>query len=155
MFAVNEILGLIKECVGALQKDGNAVEKAIANKVNDRLFPKPLRTPVLVILEEQKKVIYRNEKGREYKATCQEGDTFDKYVGASLVLGRAKYGNQKKFAKAVKNWGNQFGMNLEPFEKMALVFNYFQYGGKENFENFVNQTNINKPKEIKTEETDE
>ena len=154
MFDRNEILGLIRSITKVLTKDGNAVEKAIANKVEEKLFPKPLRTPVLVVIEEHQKVIYRNEKGREYKAVCQEGDTFDKYVGASLVLGRAKYGNSKKFKKAVNEWANQFGIVQEPFEKLALTFNYFQYGGKENFETFVDDLNVNKPRET-NEETDE
>ena len=154
MFDRNEILGLIRNITKVLSKDGNAVEKAIANKVEEKLFPKPLRTPVLVVIEEQKKVIFRNAKGREYKAVCQEGDTFDRYVGASLVLGRAKYGNSKKFAKAVNEWASTYGITFEPFEKLALTFNYFQYGGKEAFETYVDNMNVNKPTET-NEETDE
>lgn len=147
MLSQSTILGLISKITKVLSKDGNAIEKAIANQVNESLFPKPLKDPALVIIKEYQKVIYRNEEGREYHATCQDGDTFDKYIGASLVLGRAKYGNQKNFAKAVTEWANQFGIVQEPFEKLALTFNYFQYGGKENFETFVDNLNVRKETE--------
>ena len=145
MLSQSTILGLISKITNVLSKDGNAIEKAIANQVNEQLFPPQLRKPVLVVIEEKGVVLYKNEIGKQYKATCKEGDTFNKYVGASVVLGNAKFKNQKKFEKELTRMFGAF--EKHDFEKYALMYQCFQYGGKENFETFVDNLNVRKETE--------
>ena len=145
MLSQSTILGLISKITNVLSKDGNAIEKAIANQVNESLFPPQLRKPVLVVIEEKGVVLYKNEIGKQYKATCKEGDTFNKYVGASVVLGNAKFKCQKKFEKELTRMFGAFEKN--DFEKYALMYQCFQHGGKENFETFVDNLNVRKETE--------
>ena len=145
MLSQSTILGLISKITKVLSKDGNAIEKAIANQVNESLFPPQLREPVLVIIEEKGVVLYKNERGKQYKATCKEGDTFDKYVGASVVLGNAKFKSQKEFEKELTRMFGKFEKN--DFERYALMYQRFQHGGKENFEKFVDNLNVRKETE--------
>ena len=87
----------------------------------------------LLYYNEKKNIIGLKHNGKEYKAKCSEEDTFDKYIGASIVLGLDYYGGKKSFIKALG------GVDYREYPSMALANAINRFGSKQAFEEYVDE----------------
>ncbi len=139
MFSQDWILGLIKRVVGKIEKSGTDTEKEVASMVKTELGlveqPK-VRAPKLVVNEKRGYVTYADKYGHEFTSQCAEGDTFDKYVGASIALGRATVGKNKFERFLAKNYNMT---DKKMFETYAMIWACNTYGGKKAFIKMVDE----------------
>lgn len=133
MFSQGLILGLMKRVIGIIEKNGTDTEKEVASMVKTELGlveqPKE-RKPKLVVNEKRGYVTYTDNYGHEFTSQCAKGDTFDKYVGASIALGRATVGKNKFERFLTKNYNMT---DKQMFETYAMIWACNTYGGKKAF----------------------
>ena len=84
----------------------------------------------LLYINDKKKEVGLKHNGKTYISKCHEKDKFDKYVGASIVLGYDYYGSKSQYNKAL-------GVGRNMFETASLVNAYTRFGGKKAFETYV------------------
>ena len=126
------ILGLIQKVLNAIDKNGSEEEKAVAHELVDKVIPKPIKYKKIFYV--QGKDTYFKVSNKEiYKTTCQE-KKMDKYIGCAIVNGYYAYGSKIKFNNHLKDF---YGCNEKNIEQYALIDAYSRFGGKENFEKFV------------------
>lgn len=133
MFSQDLILGLIKRVIGRIEKSGTDTEKDVASMVKTELGlveQQKERAPKLVVNEKRGYVTYADKYGHEFTSQCAEGDTFDKYVGASIALGRATVGKNKFERFLAKNYNMT---DKKMFETYAMIWACNTYGGKKAF----------------------
>ncbi len=63
-----------------------------------------------------------------------EGDTFDRYIGSAFALGYFFYGSKTQFNKHLKEF---YGCAPQELDKCALIDMYTKFGGKANFEKYI------------------
>lgn len=89
--------------------------------------------PEIIYFNEKKRIVGYRKGSLNIKTKCHPDDEFDKYVGASIVLGIAHFGGKGSFIKALG------GVDYREYPSMALANAYNRYGSKEAFENAVDE----------------
>ena len=115
----------------------------ITEEMENQIVP---TKPFIYVNKKKGIVAYKNENGKEFKAVCMKGDKFDLYVGASFALGYANYGSKTQYNKVLGvNGGENMGI-------ASLVNAYTRFGGKKEFEEYVNEINVTKEKVVAKKE---
>lgn len=126
------ILGLIQKVLKAIDKTGSEEEKSIAHELVDKVIPTPIKYKKIFYVQ-GKDTYFKVSNKEVYKTTCQEKKA-DKYIGCAIVNGYYAYGSKIQFNKHLKDF---YGCNEKTIEQYALIDAYQRFGGKENFEKFV------------------
>lgn len=92
-----------------------------------------------IYISEKKGIVGFKGNGKHYIAKCHEEDKFDKYVGASIVLGYNAFGSKTHFKKVL-------GVDKDMFAQASLISAYTRFGGKKPFEEYVDSIIIKNTK---------
>ena len=150
MFAQATILSMIKQVVKAIDNGSNEEEKKIAHQLVDTFIPQKEKVFNIFYVKD-KTIYYKYSNKKVYETTCNE-ETFNKYIGCSLVEGYHRYGSKTKYHKHLKQF---YGCETNDLEKYSLIDAYTRFGGKANFEKFVDKKYFPKTETTETTETTE
>ena len=128
------IESLIGKVVKLIDKVGSEEEKKIAHEMVDKVIPKPIKRENIFYVK-GKETYYKAPNGETYSTTCKEKKQ-DNYVGCAIVYGYYKYGSRTKFNTHLKDF---YGCSEKEIDKFAVIDTYQSFGGKVNFEKFVDE----------------
>ena len=126
------LINMIQKVVGLIEKVGSEEEKKIAKELVEKVIPTPTKYENIFYVN-GKETFYKVSNKEIYSTTCKEKKQ-DKYIGCAIVSGCAYYGSKNKFNKHLKEF---YGSDGKDTEKYALIDAYARFGGKPNFEKYV------------------
>ena len=131
MFNILELKKAIVEEFKKEQAKGTKLGKFVVGVCEDiEKELEELNPKFLLYINDKKNEVGLKHNGQTYVSKCHKKDTFDKYVGASIVLGYDYYGSKTQYNKAL-------GVDRKMFETASLVNAYTRFGGKKAFETYV------------------
>ena len=142
LFGIN--IETLKKCIlseyAKEQKKNPKFKLEICEDLKAEAEEKQYQVEPLIYISEKKGVVGFKGNGKHYISKCHKDDKFDKYVGASIVLGYTEYGSKSAYRK-ILNVGNDM------FATASLINAYTRFGGKKQFEEYVDSITATKPKE--------